>query len=402
MTPAAVPHPRLGEVGEFRRGRRFTKADRVPVGTPSIHYGEIYTHYGISATEVISHVNAELAPALRFAEPGDVVFAAVGETVEDVGKAVAWLGQSPVAVHDDCFIFRSALDPKYVSYFSRSIAFNAPKEPLVARAKVKRLSGEALASLRIPVPTIEVQREIVKVLDEFTALEAELEAALEAELEARALQNSHYRKHLISNVGAQTVSLASLGRWIGGMTPSKAVPRFWESGTIPWLASMDVSESNGGGIRGRVTQAALDETSLKVVAGPSVAVVMRSNILRRRLPISLVANDTTVNQDVRLLAPRNDVDADYVYHALRAMSEEIRRACVRTDGSMAAVDSGDFLAWPIPLPSFGEQRQIAAKLRAFDDLANDLSIGLPAELRARRQQYEYYRDDLLTFPEAAA
>ena len=133
-------------------------------GLPSIHYGEIYTHYGVAATATISHVRPDLAPTLRFARPGDVIIAAVGETVEDVGKALAWLGTDQVAVHDDCFIFRSSLDPKYVVYFMQSDAFNRPKEAFVARAKVKRLSTDGLAKLRIPVPPLEVQHEIVRVL----------------------------------------------------------------------------------------------------------------------------------------------------------------------------------------------------------------------------------------------
>src|SRR6201999_2882865 len=130
---------------------------------------------------------------------------------------------------------------------------------------------------------------------------------------------------------------------------------------------------------------------------PSVAVVMRSNILRRVLPIGLIKVDTTVNQDMRLLIPRNGVDAEYVYQALRADSERIRSACVRTDGSMAAVDSRGLFGWGIPLPSLDEQRRVALALRHFDTLVNDLSIGLPAEIAARRKQYEYYRDRLLTF-----
>lgn len=67
---------------------------------------------------------------------------------------------------------------------------------------------------------------------------------------------------------------------------------------------------------------------------------------------------------------------------------------------MAAVSSGDFFAWKIPLPALDEQRRIASQLRAIDSLVNDLSVGLPAELRARKKQYEYYRDKLLTFDEA--
>ena len=127
---------------------------------------------------------------------------------------------------------------------------------------------------------------------------------------------------------------------------------------VPWLASMDVDESRGHSIRGRVTEAALSEGPLRVIPAPSVAVVMRSNILRRRLPIALIEVDTTVNQDVRALVPRDGVHAEYVYQVLRAQSEDMRRSCVRTDGSMAAVDTGSIFASEIPLPSWDEQVRI--------------------------------------------
>jgi type I restriction enzyme S subunit len=129
---------------------------------------------------------------------------------------------------------------------------------------------------------------------------------------------------------------------------------------------------------------------------------MRSNILRRRLPIGLIEVDTTLNQDMRALIPRDGVDARYVYQALCTASEGIRRECVRTDGSMAAVDSMSFFSWRIPLPPLAEQERIAEILDKFDALVNDLSSGLPAELAARRKQYEHYRDRLLTFKEAVA
>jgi type I restriction enzyme S subunit len=206
---------------------------------------------------------------------------------------------------------------------------------------------------------------------------------------------------ILDQVQADAVALSGLGKWQGGVTPSKANPAYWESGTIPWLASMDVSNTSTDEIRGRITDLALSETSLRLVPAPSVAVVMRSNILRRTVPIGLIQVDTTVNQDMRVLVPREGVDAEYVSQVLRADAERIRSVCVRTDGSMAAVDSRGFFGWEIPLPSLAEQRRVAKKLRHFDALVNDLSIGLPAEIAARRQQYEYYRDMLLTFEEAA-
>lgn len=402
--PKGVSFKPLGEIGTFTRGRRFTKEDVVEQGLPSIHYGEIYTHYGTWALSALSHVRSDLREQLRFARPGDVVFAGVGETVEEVAKAVAWLGSEDVAFHDDCFAFRHEQDPKYIAYAMQASDFHAQKNKYVARAKVKRLSGESLAKIRIPVPPIEVQQEIVRVLDLFAELEAGLEAELEAELEARRRQYAYYRASLLAfkgRAGIRWIPMGELGTWTGGITPSKAVPRYWEAGTIPWIASMDISASNGAEIRGRVTQAALDETPLRLVPAPSIAVVMRSNILRRVLPVGFIDVDTTVNQDLRLLRPREGIDARFVYQALLAASEDIRKKCVRTDGSMAAVDSKALFDWLVPVPSPDEQHRIVVILDKFDTLVNDLSAGLPAEIRARRQQYEYHRDKLFTFEEAA-
>jgi type I restriction enzyme, S subunit len=188
----------MGEIGEFIRGRRFTKNDVVPDGIASIHYGEIYTRYGTSATSTVSHVRSELAPSLRFARPGDVVVAAVGETVEDVGKAVAWLGDHDVAIHDDCFMFRHSMNPKFVAYYFQTAAFHFEKEKFVARAKVKRLSGQSLAKLRIPTPPLAEQERIVAILDKFEVLVSELSAGLPAEISVRRKQYEHCRSRLLS------------------------------------------------------------------------------------------------------------------------------------------------------------------------------------------------------------
>ena len=188
---------RLGDMGEFIRGRRFTKMDVVPAGIPSIHYGEIYTRYGVYADEAVSHVRRELAPTLRFARTGDLVIAAVGETVEDVCKAVAWLGEEDVAIHDDCFAYRHTLNPKFVSYYLQTATFNAEKAKHVARAKVKRVSGESLAKMRVPVPPRDEQDRIVEILDAFDALVTDLSTALPTELRARRQQYEHYRDRLL-------------------------------------------------------------------------------------------------------------------------------------------------------------------------------------------------------------
>jgi type I restriction enzyme, S subunit len=188
----------MAEVGEFFRGRRFTKADYVEDGVACIHYGDIYTQYGSAATETVSHVRSDMATSLRFAKPGDLVIAGVGETVEDVGKAVAWLGEGNVAIHDDCFAFRHSLNPKFVSYYFQTTAFHAEKNKFVARAKVKRLSGESIGKLAIPVPPLEEQERIVAILDRFNALVNDISIGLPAEIESRRQQYEHYRDRLLT------------------------------------------------------------------------------------------------------------------------------------------------------------------------------------------------------------
>ncbi len=188
----------LGEVGEIYRGRRFVKADYVANGLPAIHYGELYTEYGTSTTEAVTHVRVDLEPNLRFAQPGDVVIAEVGETVEDVGKATAWLGGTPVAIHDGCYGFRHSMNPVFVAYWLQTAAFHIEKSRYVARAKVKRLSLSGIKQVRIPVPSMSEQERIVSTLDKFDALVNDPAVGLPAELKARRAQYEYYRDRLLA------------------------------------------------------------------------------------------------------------------------------------------------------------------------------------------------------------
>ncbi len=188
----------MGEVGEFIRGRRFIKNDFTESGIPCIHYGEIYTSYGTSTTSTITHLPENMVSQLRLAKPKDVILAAVGETVEDVGKAVAWLGDTDVAIHDDCFLYRHPLNPKFVSYYLQTQAFHSQKGKFVSRAKVKRLSREGLSQITLAVPPKKEQERIVEILDVFGILLNDLSIGLPAELAARRKQYEYYRDQLLT------------------------------------------------------------------------------------------------------------------------------------------------------------------------------------------------------------
>ncbi len=140
----------------------------------------------------------DLKPTLRFANTGDLIFAGVGETVEDVGRSVAWLGDAPVAVHDDCFVFRSDMDPTFLAYVTQTARFNQAKDRHVSRAKVKRLSATGLGQIEVPVPALSSQRQIVTQFNQFDALVNDISIGLPAELAARRKQYEYYRDNLLT------------------------------------------------------------------------------------------------------------------------------------------------------------------------------------------------------------
>lgn len=161
---------KLGDVGTFRRGERFTADDYAEDGIPCIHYGEIYTSYVARAEETFSHLRPELAGSLRYAHPGELVIACTSENVEDVCKAVAWCGSCDVAIHDDSFAFSHSGDPDFFSALTQSPAFYDQKARAAHGVKVMRVSSEALEKMDVAVPSRDEQKQIGSVFRNLDSL----------------------------------------------------------------------------------------------------------------------------------------------------------------------------------------------------------------------------------------
>ena len=104
------------------------------------------------------------------------------------------MGSEDIVIHDALYAYKSNIDSKYVAYFSQTANFHEQIRRSISSSKISSISTENLGKVRIPVPPLEIQREIVRVLDTFTKLEAELEA----ELEARRRQYQYYRDALLT------------------------------------------------------------------------------------------------------------------------------------------------------------------------------------------------------------
>jgi type I restriction enzyme S subunit len=182
---------------ELIRGSGLLKSDFVEEGFPCIHYGQIHTYYGTSATETISFVSVDKSKKLKKAKKGDVLIAGVSENVEDVCKPLAWLG-GDICISGDMFAFRHNQNTKYITYLLQTTDFSRYKEKFAHGAKVTRLRQDKLLAYKIPVPPLEEQERIVSILDRFDVLCNDLASGLPAEIEARQKQYEYYRDKLLS------------------------------------------------------------------------------------------------------------------------------------------------------------------------------------------------------------
>jgi len=198
LCPLGVPRVKLEQIGSFERGQRFVKDDMVGVGVPCIHYGEVYTKYGNRASRSLSFLAPELASKLRKAKRGDVLLAAAGETVADIGKAVVWLGDDEIVFHDALYRFRTSANPHFMAYFFESVDFKSQARMLISSSKISAISIQNIGKVEVSLPPIEVQVEIVSVLDAMSSLVNDITIGIPAETLSRRKQYEYFRNKLLT------------------------------------------------------------------------------------------------------------------------------------------------------------------------------------------------------------
>ena len=374
--PDGVKHQTLGEIGEFIRGNGIQKRDFQDSGFGCIHYGQIYTYYGLFADHTKSFIDPNLAEKRKKAYKGDLVIATTSENEEDVCKACAWLGEEPIAISGDAYIFRHHQNPKYISYCFQSELFQSQKKKYITGTKVLRVNGDAMAKIHVPVPPLPVQEEIVRILDSFSSLEAELEA----ELEARRKQYTHYRDELLK---FERVLIASLGE-LCKISVGRKNGTAGEFGEYPYA---NAGTSMSGFVNEWSEEGDCVTTPSRGQGGMGFVAYQASRFWCG--PLCYV-----------MRSKHSDVMIKYVYYYLCSHKADILGLV--HEGGTPAINKSELAGLRILVPPFEEQQRIVSILDRFDKLTNDLSSGLPAEIEARHKQYEYYRDRLLSFDELAA
>jgi type I restriction enzyme S subunit len=152
LCPRGAAFKAIGDFGKLVRGNGMPKSDFVEAGVGCIHYGQIYTHYGIWTEETISFVSAEKANKLAKVDPGDLVITNTSENIDDVCKAVAWIGDTQIVTGGHATVLKHNQDPKYLSYYLQTPHFFSEKKRRATGTKVIDDSAKSLAKITITIP----------------------------------------------------------------------------------------------------------------------------------------------------------------------------------------------------------------------------------------------------------
>lgn len=407
LCPDGVEYKTLGDVATISRGGNFQKKDFTEQGKPCIHYGQIYTRYGLFTDKTLTFINDECFAKQKYAEPNDIIMAVTSENIEDICKCVAWLGTEKVAVSGHSAIIHHSLDPKYLAYFFHSQHFFNQKRRLAHGTKVMEVTPDTLKSIKLPVPPLEVQREIVRILDNFTFLTAELAA--------RQKQYEYYRDLLLTfkpnestilNERTNELELSGAIRWMKlgdlSITITKGTtPKTYSKSGICFIRTEAIESDlinfdkvkyidddiHNGSLRRSILQA---NDILFTIAGATIGKCVV-------VPASALPANT--NQALAIIRLKENYEHKYIFYLLKSkyMKDYIQKSIKGSaQPNLNLQQLNDFV---IPVPPLEVQQRIVDILDRFDTLCNDISSGLPAEIEMRQKQYEYYRDKLLTFKE---
>ncbi|WP_304960286.1 restriction endonuclease subunit S [Thomasclavelia cocleata] len=188
----------LGEIATIIRGGNFQKKDFTERGIPCIHYGQIYTKYGLSATRTITFINENVAKKSKFANTNDIIMAVTSENLEDVCKCVVWLGKEKVAISGHTAIIKHNQNAKFLAYYFHTAMFFKDKKKLAHGTKVIEVTPSKLGDIIVPLPSLSEQQCIVDILDRFDTLYNDISKRLLAEINDRQKRYEYYRNKLLS------------------------------------------------------------------------------------------------------------------------------------------------------------------------------------------------------------
>lgn len=401
--PDGVEWKMLGELGDFYSGLTGkTKSDFTGGNEKFITYVNVFNNPSLK-TDVPERVKIAEGEKQNTIQYGDILFTGSSETPDECGMSsvLTHTIEEKLYLNSFCFGFRffdlSDKCPSFMKYLFRST--NIRKTICKTANGVTRynISKKEFAKIEIPIIPLPVQEEIVRILDAFTELQAELQA----ELQKRKQQYNYYLDNLLNFKNINREGYQAEVRWmklkdIGKVCMCKRILKSQTSsyGDVPFFKI----GTFGGNADAYISQALFNEYKAKY-SYPQKGEVLIS--AAGTIGRTIVFDGTpSYFQDSNIVWLKHD--ESIVLNSYLRYCYALNPWVVSTGGTIARLYNDNILEATIPVPSLANQQRIVSILDRFDTLTTDLTQGLPAEIEKRRQQYEYYRDKLLTFKRKGA
>lgn len=384
--PDGVEYKRFGDIATLEKGKGLQKTDFTDEGIGCIHYGQIYTHFGISTTETLTCTSAEKAKKFTVVHPGDIVMASTSENVEDCGKSVVWLGSDDIVTGGHSIVIRTKQNPMYLAYVLQTPWFQKQKVKKVYGVKVIEFKPDELADIVIPVPPLPVQQEIVRILDSFTSLQDELQKELEErKSQIRLLLNSMMQFPM-----AEEKPIGELLSVCRGASP-RPISKYIVPSGIHWIKIGDVKP---GEKYITDTEQFVSQDGAKKSRLVKPGDLIMSNSMSYGRPYIMKISGCIHDGWLLVSNYEDSYTTEFLYYLLRSDRVQKQFSKKASSGTVSNLNADIVRSVQVPVPTFEEQNAIVEKLSIFDEY----NTAVKKEIMFRQQQYTYYRDKLLSFP----
>ena len=382
LCPDGVEYKRFDEVCTLnaRIGwQRLTKAEYMSKGDYLLITGTDFTEtheIDYSTCVYVTEERYKQDPKIQL-KNGDILITKDGT----LGKVAQVKGLAmPATLNGGVFVVRckdSSLENRFILHYLLSNHFQSVVEQQKTGSTISHLTQTLFSRLMIPIPPLEIQREIVRILDNFTNLTAELTK----ELTDRKVQYAYYRNKFLY-FDESSASLKSIGDIcnivVGGEPPADCIKGESKDSSHMFPVWGNGKEAYGYSGTYKIDRDAVVISSIGANTG---AVYYRKAFFTPIIRLKVV------------MPKDNQLSSRFLFHVLSATAIKSKSS------SVPNMNANEIKAIKIPVPPLDVQNRIVNVLDNFEKICSDLNIGLPAEIEARQKQYEYYRDKLLTFAE---
>ena len=380
----------LSDIGNFSKGAGITREQANSGNLPCVRYGEIYTTHDNYIRAFYSHISPELAKTATRLKTGDILFAGSGETKEEIGKAVSFIGEEEAYAGGDIII----LSPKvpasslYLGFVLNDEASVRQKSSMGQGDAVVHIHAKELANVVVPFPHPTEQKHIAEVLQSIDTLIAELDKVVSKK---RLMKQGAMQQLLTGKVrvkGFSTpwieVELRQTGVMKSGGTPSTLVPEYW-NGDINWLQSGAVQNCYiyPSAVSQKITELGLSKSAAYLISHDSVLIALTGATCAN---VGYLTFDSAANQSVVSIEPYPEYSAKFLYQLLLTKRDLILQN--RGGSAQGGVTLNQLKGITVTLPrDLEEQVEIAAILSAMD---NEI-----AALEAERDKYKNIKQGMM-------